>query len=115
MRDERGRYITLKEISTNGPEWAKGCPKCKFGVAASAPLTGADHLYFERLVQASDGDLTFCDCRAGLLAKQYMKRLYRQTTSQDLGTARYKVEAARESAPAPTVHMESETREKVTA
>lgn len=90
-----------------GNDWARGCDKCKFGVASSAPLTGATNLYLERLVQAQDGDLTFCTCRAGHMQRQYLRRLYTKTDATDLAIARRNVEHARETMLAPTIHMEA--------
>lgn len=65
MRDERGRYLSVKPIEDNGPTWARGCPSCTCGIVAAPELTGAASLYLERLVQAIDGDITFCTCQAG--------------------------------------------------
>lgn len=65
MRDERGRYHSLKAIMDNGPAWAKGCPSCTHGIVRAPELTGATALYLERLVQAVDGDVVFCTCQAG--------------------------------------------------
>lgn len=65
MRDERGRYLNTKPIEDNGPAWARGCPSCTCGIVAAPELTGAAAVYLERLVQAIDGDITFCTCHAG--------------------------------------------------
>jgi hypothetical protein len=46
-------------------EWARGCPQCKYGIVSAPERTGACELHLERLVQAIDGDITFCECRAG--------------------------------------------------
>lgn len=46
-------------------DWARGCPKCKFGIAAAPDLTRACDLHMERLVQAMGKEITFCDCQAG--------------------------------------------------
>lgn len=106
MRDSHGRYRSIKEIQELGPDWACGCGKCKFGIVASVPLTGAASLYLERLVQAQDGDLTFCACRAGHMQRQSLRRLYTKTSAAELAIARHNIEGARESMPAPTVHLE---------
>jgi hypothetical protein len=45
--------------------WAHGCPNCKHGIVSAPELTGAGELYLERMVQAIDGDIEFCKCRAG--------------------------------------------------
>lgn len=54
-------YLPQESIN----HWARGCDKCKNGIAQAPELTGACELYLERLVQAVDGDITFCDCQAG--------------------------------------------------
>jgi hypothetical protein len=46
-------------------DWARGCASCKFGIVSAPELTGAATLYLERMVQAIDGDIEFCKCRAG--------------------------------------------------
>lgn len=51
---------------SNENAWARGCSKCKYGIASSPELTGTCELYLERLVQAMNGDITFCDCKAGV-------------------------------------------------
>jgi membrane protein implicated in regulation of membrane protease activity len=65
MRDDRGNYRSLKEITDNGPDHAAGCPLCQFGIVAAPDLSGVVPLYLERLVQAIDDELTFCGCQAG--------------------------------------------------
>lgn len=52
--------------------WASGCEKCKIGIVCAPELTGACELYLERLVQAIDGDITFCDCQAGARYRVYL-------------------------------------------
>lgn len=124
MRDVHGRYRDLKEIADNGPEWAAGCDRCTFGVASAPPLTGAASILLERLVQAIDKQLVFCDCTAG---ERYRANLlnHRQKlieearrdsrmgasvaklTHPDIEMARHKIEEALLNTPAPTVHMEA--------
>lgn len=55
-----------------GNDWARGCPKCKFGIVSAPEFTGACERYLERLVQAVDGDITFCDCQAGTRYRVYL-------------------------------------------
>lgn len=136
-RDERGRYHSLKEITANGPAWASGCSECNYGIRLAPDLTGVVSLHLERLVQAVDGDITFCDCQAGqsyrkaLLArfnvvKQEDARNARVVTHKVAGSdeplnplntlridssidiARVAIEAARAN-HVPTVHLEKET------
>ncbi len=44
---------------------AHGCASCSYGIVAAPEITGACEFYLERLAQALNGDITFCDCRAG--------------------------------------------------
>lgn len=50
---------------SNENAWARGCSKCKYGIVSAPELTGSCELYLERLVQAMNGDITFCTCKAG--------------------------------------------------
>lgn len=59
------RNVKVSFPKSNENDWARGCDKCKFGIVSAPELTGAASLYLERMVQAIDGDLHFCDCRAG--------------------------------------------------
>lgn len=73
MRDDRGRYHSTKPLSELAPSWANGCDQCKFGVLSAPELTGVASVYLERLVQAIDGDLQFCTCRAGECYKNALR------------------------------------------
>lgn len=121
MRDKRGRYLNLKELCDNGPDWASGCPLCKFGIVAAPALVGAAvPLYLQRIVQAIDGDITFCGCQAGksyrvsLLnrrqeilerARQDMKITAKLQVDNPIDVARalIRIEQARRT---PTIHLE---------
>ena len=83
MRNERGQYLNLKAIMDNGPEWASGCDKCKCGVLSAPDLTGAVPLYLERLVQAVDHDIDFCNCEAGQKYQVSLRNRYQATIEQD--------------------------------
>lgn len=123
MRDERGNYLNLKEISANGPLWARGCPSCKFGIVSAPDLTGACSLTLERLVQATDKQLVFCKCKAGECAYNNMRNLHQQLieearkdprmqeqahrlTHPDIEGARHKIELAYATMPPPSMHYE---------
>lgn len=95
MRNERGQYLNLKEIASNGPAHARGCPSCNCGIVLAPELTGAAPLYLERLVQAIDGDITFCTCQAG---KAYRVSLLnrRQKLIEEARQDTRMVESARE-------------------
>jgi hypothetical protein len=111
------RHVTPKTIAEIGPEWAKGCDKCSYGLVSAPEMTGADAYYLERLVQAIDGDLHFCTCKAGLAYRSSLlnrraklieearkdARMREQADSRthpDIQSAQTAVHAAR----VPTVH-----------
>lgn len=123
MRDEHGRYSALKEISANGPEWAAGCAKCKFGIVSAAPLTGVCELHLERLCQAISKQLVFCECQAGTRYRVFllnrrqklieearkdprMQDQAHRMTHPDLEVAQWRMEQSVSSAPVPTIHYE---------
>lgn len=62
--------VTLPKSDNNA--WARGCGKCKHGIANAPELTGACELYLERLVQALDNELTFCACQAGVAYRAFL-------------------------------------------
>lgn len=64
------------DIKVAGPEWANGCEACRFGIVFAPKLTGAASLYIERAVQAHYELIAFCDCRAGLLQRQHLRRVW---------------------------------------
>jgi hypothetical protein len=76
MRDERGRYISTAVIDELGPEWAKGCDRCEYGIANAPDLTGAVTFYLERWVQSHESKgRIFCDCQAGEAQRTNMRKL----------------------------------------
>lgn len=68
-----------------GPEWAHGCEKCRFGIVFPTELSGADSLYMERLAQAVDGIVEFCDCKAGHMYRQHLRAEYRRVEKLSAG------------------------------
>ena len=122
MRDERGRYSTTKAVEDFAPDWAKGCARCRNGIVLAPELTGAASLYLERLVQAIDGDITFCTCQAGQRYRVSLNNrrleINRQAKQDALGAtaiavgnqidvARHAIHAA-QAQRVPTVHVEGE-------
>lgn len=125
MRDPRGRYLDTKAITDLGPSWAHGCSKCKCGIVAAPPLTNAVATYLERLVQHIDGQITYCECRAGTRYRAFllnrrqmlieearrhplMVDAARQLTHPDIENARTAIYATYAAAPPPTVHGATE-------
>lgn len=64
------------EAIKHGPEWASGCGQCRYGIVNYEEPRGGDSLYMERLVQAVDGALQFCECQAGNMLRQNLRRQY---------------------------------------
>lgn len=106
----------LKTIAANGPEWARGCPQCSFGIKAAMPLTGATDLMTERIAQMDMGLVEFCGCQAGQAYKRrvtayrdqlideacknpQMSRQAMRASHPDIDNAREAILAAQ---PAPT-------------
>jgi hypothetical protein len=57
---------------TTGNHWGRGCANCKYGMVGAPELSGACEVYLERLVQAIDGELTFCTCQAGTRYRAFL-------------------------------------------
>jgi len=121
MRDIHGRYSAVKAIADIVPLWARGCDACTNGIILAPELTGAVSLYLERLVQAIDGDVTFCTCRAGLAYRssllngrmEILERAKREakggmiSRGTEIDTARAAIHAA-QARNTPTVHVAGE-------
>lgn len=82
MRDTHGRYVDVKTIRDNGPTWAHGCANCKRGIVTAPELTGACEMYLERLVQAVDGDIVFCECQAGQSYRISLRTRYQKLVEE---------------------------------
>lgn len=103
MRDVHGRYSDQKALRDSAPAWAVGCGKCKLGVLAAPDLTGLLPLYEQRAVAAHEEMIVFCDCKAGLLSRQHLGKVYATIGWQ---SARNIVEHIR-AAATPSVHLEA--------
>jgi len=55
--------------------WALGCQQCKFGIVMAPELTGACSLHLERLVQAINQQIIFCECQAGRCYRVFLLNL----------------------------------------
>lgn len=75
MRDENGETTEL--IQSIVTSWAMGCDKCKHGIIGPAAPKSAE-LWIGRVAQAKQGAIEFCDCRAGHMMRQYLRRKSKQ-------------------------------------
>lgn len=57
-------------------DWARGCPHCKFGIVAAPDIVPALPLHESRAVQAHEDMILFCDCRAGFMYRQCLRRIH---------------------------------------
>jgi hypothetical protein len=95
----RNRYDVIKDIATIGPEWAKGCAECGHGIVSAPEITGAATFYLERLVQAVDGDITFCTCRAGTSYRVSLLKRHQRLVEEARKDVRMRESAERRSHP----------------
>jgi hypothetical protein len=65
-----------KSLADIGPEWAKGCESCKFGIVLAPDILAAFPISEGRAVQAGEGMIVFCNCKAGHLYRQHLRRVY---------------------------------------
>lgn len=102
MRDDRGHYLNTKAITALGPDWAHGCAKCTYGLVDAPDILGMFPLAEGRAGQAAEDLLTFCDCRAGFLYRQYLRKVWAALSLTARANLREHVCAAR----VPSIHLE---------
>lgn len=61
---------------TSHTHWGHGCQKCKYGLVNAPAILGAFPFYESRAVQAQEGLVEFCDCRAGHMYRQCLRKHY---------------------------------------
>jgi hypothetical protein len=116
------KRVKVQYPASNENDWARGCPKCKGGIASAPELTRACELYMERLVQALDKQIIFCECKAGTRYRAYL--LNRRAIAieevrghnlspqkaldmhPDIAAARKSISHSYEMARLPTIHWE---------
>ncbi len=101
--------MDIKLPGESGARWANGCDACTYGVTHHEAYTGAIPLFEEQAILASRHELTFCTCRAGLLAKQYARKNYAAMSEDGRRLAGEKIDVALTqimgaTVDAPTVH-----------
>lgn len=90
------------QVDSSGNEWAKGCAQCNYGLIAAPEPIGALPLSEQRAVQADEDMLLFCDCRAGFMYRQYLRKVHSSLNSY----SRQKIYEIVSAASVPTIHME---------
>lgn len=83
-----------------GPEWAKGCPSCQFGIVAAPDILRSFPLNEGRAVQAHEELILFCDCKAGHMYRQNLRKHYNALNWETRKGILEHIEAAN----VPTVH-----------
>lgn len=87
-------------ITLSGPEWAYGCEACTYGIVAAPAIVPVLPLSECRAVQAHEDMILFCDCRAGFLYRQYLRKVY---STLNMGS-RQNITAIVLAANVPSVH-----------
>ena len=107
MKRIEPKKIVVKEVQAIGPDWAKGCDKCHGGLIDAPDVSRfIGSPYLVRVFQAKNGRLTFCDCQAGSMVRQYLRNIWRKIESgEEKLPAAYR-QAIEDEVAAPTVHFE---------
>lgn len=82
-------------------DWARGCSHCKFGIVAAPDIVPALPLHESRAVQANEDMILFCDCRAGFMYRQCLRRVYSTISMETRRNILAHISAA---TPVPTIH-----------
>lgn len=72
----------VASVVAGGPAWAYGCESCRYGLVNAPDVTGAVPIYEERTMHAADGLITFCNCQAGHMYRQHLRRWYSRMTDE---------------------------------
>lgn len=83
-----------------GPDWARGCEACAFGIIAAPDIVPALPMHESRAVQAHEDMILFCDCKAGFLYRQHLRKVYAKLGMEQVRSILAWVNAA----TVPTVH-----------
>jgi hypothetical protein len=102
MRDRLGRYQNQKPLTELAPPWACGCEHCEYGYVSAPALIGALTVAEQRAVGADEGLIVFCNCRAGHLNRQYLRKVHHGLLLEQKKNYRAVLLAALE----PTIHYQ---------
>lgn len=90
-------------------QWAAGCSNCRYGLVAASDIVSSLPLHEGRAVQAAEDMLLFCDCRAGHLYRQFLRKVYATLSLTSRMNLREHVLAAM---PAPSIRLEPAAQEQ---
>lgn len=93
----------VKEViqRSNDQAWANGCKDCRYGMVNAPAILAAFPINEGRAVQAADGMIDFCGCKAGHMYRQFARRTYNAMSAELRLNIREHIAAV---APVPTVH-----------
>lgn len=94
---------SLKEYQPSGPEWARGCESCEYGLVVAPEIAPLLNTSEGRAMQMDEGMIEFCNCRAGHMYRQYLRRVLNSLSWEARKYMREFVISAR----VPTVHYEA--------
>jgi hypothetical protein len=61
----------------------KGCGKCEFGLLSAPVNLAAMTLVEQRTLQATQGEISFCDCEMGQSYRRHLRKQYRYMIEDD--------------------------------
>lgn len=89
-------------LKDKAPAWASGCESCSHGIVAAPDIIPALPLYESRAVQAHEEMILFCDCRAGFMYRQCLRKIYSELSLE----TRRNVLAHIQAASVPSIRYE---------
>lgn len=96
---------SLSAYQIDGPEWAHGCEGCQYGLAVAPEIIRILTLAEQRAVQMDGGLIEFCNCRAGYMYRQYLRKVLSGLELQ----SRLNIRAIVLADQVPTIHLAGAT------
>lgn len=96
------RHKIIKEIADLGPEWARGCEACEFGLVVAPEIAPMLNTSEGRAIQMDEDMIEFCNCRAGHMYRQHLRRVLTGINLASRKNMREFVISAR----VPSIHLE---------
>lgn len=98
MRDPR--YTQVKDILAIGPDWSHGCEHCAYGLILAPDIIGAVSVSEQRAVAHIDNMIVYCECRAGHMYRQHLRRVSETLSEYQRNSIRGHMAVAN----VPTIH-----------